>query len=157
MRVGQCFNAVLSREDQRPVDSLCWYTGGEIVTFQLHVISITIMTVTTTTVCLHIAVCLIFYHIACHFSNSVPAEAVTVAVLYHASFYSWCCLMNRKVKSFKQTLFLLATMKCLRYLQLHQVCEVQSFGRWQCNVLRQSDDPHTLSRQHALILVIADT
>jgi len=28
------------------------------------------MTVTTTTVCLHIAVYLIFYHIACHFNNN---------------------------------------------------------------------------------------
>jgi len=39
------------------------------------------------------------------FYSSLPAEAVTVAILRYASFHSWC-LMNRKVKSFKQTVFL---------------------------------------------------
>jgi len=33
-------------------------------------------------------------------------EVVTTAVLNHASFHSLCCLMNRKVKSFKQAVFL---------------------------------------------------
>ena len=40
------------------------------------------------------------------FYSSVPAEAVTIAILKDASFHSWCCLMNRKVKSLKQTVFL---------------------------------------------------
>jgi len=37
------------------------------------------------------------------FYSSVPAEAVTIAILKYASFHRLCCLMNRKVKSFKQT------------------------------------------------------
>jgi len=27
--------------------------------------------------------------------SSVPAEAVTIAILKHASFHSWCYLTNR--------------------------------------------------------------
>jgi len=42
----------------------------------------------------------------CCFYSSVPAEAVTIAILKDPSFHSWCCLMNRKVKSFKQRVFL---------------------------------------------------
>jgi len=40
------------------------------------------------------------------FYSSVPAEAVTIAILKYTSFQSLSCLMNRKVKSFKQTAFL---------------------------------------------------
>jgi len=36
------------------------------------------------------------------FYISLPAESVTTAILKYASFHSWCCLMNRKLKSFKQ-------------------------------------------------------
>ena len=43
---------------------------------------------------------------SCCFYSSLPAEAVTIAIIKHAPFDSWCWLMNRKVKSFKQTLFL---------------------------------------------------
>ena len=38
--------------------------------------------------------------------SSVPAEAVTIAILKYASFHSLCCFTNGKVKSFKQTVFL---------------------------------------------------
>jgi len=41
------------------------------------------------------------------FYSIVPEEAITVAVCKYASFHSFCCLMNTKVKSFKQTVFLL--------------------------------------------------
>jgi len=40
------------------------------------------------------------------FYSSVPAEAVTIAILKDASFHRWCCFINRNVKSFKQTVFL---------------------------------------------------
>jgi len=39
------------------------------------------------------------------FNSSVPAQAVTIAILKYASFHSLCCLMNRKAKSFKDTVF----------------------------------------------------
>jgi len=39
--------------------------------------------------------------------SSVPAEAVTIAILNNASFHSFCCHMNKKVNSFTQTVFLL--------------------------------------------------
>jgi len=35
--------------------------------------------------------------------SSVPSYAVTIAILKYASFHSLCCLMKKKVKSFKQT------------------------------------------------------
>jgi len=38
--------------------------------------------------------------------SSVPAETVTTAILNYASFHSLCYLLNSKVKSFKQTVFL---------------------------------------------------
>jgi len=41
------------------------------------------------------------------FYSSMPAEAVTTAVVEYASFHSLCCVLSRKVKSFKQTLRLL--------------------------------------------------
>jgi len=37
------------------------------------------------------------------FYSSMPAEAVTTAVVEYASFHSLCCVLSRKVKSFKQT------------------------------------------------------
>jgi len=40
------------------------------------------------------------------FYSSVPGEAVTVAILKYTSFHSLFYLMNRKVISFKQTVFL---------------------------------------------------
>ena len=36
------------------------------------------------------------------FYSGVPAEAVTIVILKYPSFHSLCCLMNRKVTSFKQ-------------------------------------------------------
>jgi len=59
------------------------------------------------------------------FYSSLPAEAVTIAILKYASFHSWCWLMNRKVKSFKQSLFYRNSVQCQK---LGQVFEVQSFG-----------------------------
>jgi len=38
--------------------------------------------------------------------STVPAEAISIAIFKYASFHSLCCLMNGKVKSLKQTLFL---------------------------------------------------
>ena len=40
--------------------------------------------------------------------DRVPDELVTIhlAILNYVSFHSLCCLMHRKVKSFKQTVFL---------------------------------------------------
>jgi len=40
------------------------------------------------------------------FYSSVPAEVVTIAVLNQVSVHSLCCLMNRKIKSYKQPVFL---------------------------------------------------
>jgi len=40
------------------------------------------------------------------FAATYQLKRVTVAILNCASFHSLCCLMNRKVKSFKQTVFL---------------------------------------------------
>ena len=40
------------------------------------------------------------------FYSSLPAEAITTAILKYASFNSLCCRMNEIVKSFKQTVFL---------------------------------------------------
>jgi len=33
--------------------------------------------------------------------SGVPAEAVTTSTLHCSSFHSWCCLVNRKVNSFR--------------------------------------------------------
>jgi len=42
------------------------------------------------------------------FYSSVPTEAVTLEILNYVSFISLCCLLNKKkVKSFKQTVFVL--------------------------------------------------
>ena len=57
------------------------------------------------------------------FYSSVPAEAVTIAILKDASFHSWCCLMNRKVKSFKQCYYRNSV-----WCQKLQVFEEQSCG-----------------------------
>jgi len=39
------------------------------------------------------------------FYSTLLAEEVTIANRKYSSFHSWCCLMNGKVKSFKQTAF----------------------------------------------------
>ena len=46
--------------------------------------------------------------------------------MIHASFHSWWCLMNWKVKLFKQEVFL--SEQCTVSKNLQQVFEVQSFG-----------------------------
>jgi len=38
--------------------------------------------------------------------SGVPAEAVAAAIINYASFHSLICLVNRKAKSFKQTVLL---------------------------------------------------
>jgi len=43
---------------------------------------------------------------SCLYSR-VPAEAVTIAIRKYVPFHTLCCIMNRKVKSCKQTVFLL--------------------------------------------------
>jgi len=39
------------------------------------------------------------------FYSSVPAEVVTIAITDYVSLHSLWCLMNRKVKSFKQRFY----------------------------------------------------
>jgi len=57
------------------------------------------------------------------FDSSLPSQAVRIAVLKDASFHSLCCLMDRKVKSFKQC-FYRNSVRC----QKLQVFKLQSFG-----------------------------
>ena len=52
-------------------------------------------------------------------------EAVAIAILNCTSFHSLCCLVNRKVKYLKQTVFLSEQCATCQKLRLF---EVQSFG-----------------------------
>ena len=57
------------------------------------------------------------------FYSSVPAEAVTIAILKDASSHSWCCLMNRNVKLKKNSV----SIRTVCDVKLQQMFAQQSF------------------------------
>jgi len=66
------------------------------------------------------------------FYRSFQAEAVTIAILNYVSLPSLCCLMNKIVTTFKQTVFLpeqceVAKVKSVRVLPFSLDTDPQSF------------------------------
>jgi len=59
------------------------------------------------------------------FYSSVPAEAVTTAILKYASFHHFCCVMNGKFKYIFEQCFYRDSVQCQK---LQQVFETLSFG-----------------------------
>ena len=60
-----------------------------------------------------------------YFYSSIPVKAIIIAIFKYTSVQSSCCLMNRKVKSFKQAESL--SEQCA-VSKLLQAFKVQSFG-----------------------------
>ena len=61
----------------------------------------------------------------CCFYSSVPAEAVTVAIVDYTLFHSLYCLMHRKAKYLLNSV---ETVDCFTISEVTQVFEVLSFS-----------------------------